>query len=58
MYIYILRKYLKGFDGSATEFVGVYKVAYKSKEDAEFRRDKLNLKSQNYIYSIYCMELN
>lgn len=44
-------------DGSALEFVGLYKTAYKSKEKAGLRRDMLNEKSYNYVYSIVAMEL-
>lgn len=55
--IYLIRRFLKDLDGSASEFVGLYKTAYKSKEKAGLRRDMLNEKSHNYVYSIVAMEL-
>ena len=55
--IYIIRKFLKDFDGSALDFVGLYKIAYKNKDKAIQRRDILNEKSNNYVYSVAAIEL-
>lgn len=55
--IYLIRRFTKDMDGSALEFVGLYKTAYKSKEKAGLRRDMLNEKSYNYVYSVVAIEL-